>query len=130
MATWDELRNHIQSNWPIMEDNGNHIVLGFRLENGRTQKVIVWDCGQSQNGHWVAVKTPIAQISQIDPRQLLLRNDKLLAGSIGAYDNGLVIYHYSIRIEDVDAAEFETALELVVEVGDNLELELTGSDRF
>ncbi len=113
-----------------MEDNGNHIVLGFRLENGRTQKVIVWDCGQSQNGHWVAVKTPIAQISQIDPRQLLLRNDKLLAGSIGAYDNGLVIYHYSIRIEDVDAAEFETALELVVEVGDNLELELTGSDRF
>lgn len=129
MATWTELCDHIKANWPILEEEETHIAIEFGFDTGRTQRVMVWDDGPTDHGHWVALKTPIAKVSEINPTVLLQRNDQLLAGSIGTYENGLVIYHYQIRIDDLDEAELEVALEMVAVIGDGLELEYRPADR-
>lgn len=130
MTTWSELCDHIKSKWPLLDEEDTHVAIEFGFDTGRTQRVMVWDDGLTDHGHWVAIKTPIAQVPEINPTVLLQRNDQLLAGSIGTYENGLVMFHYQIRIDDLDETELEVALEMVAVIGDGLELEYTGQDRF
>lgn len=130
MATWNDLRNYITSNYKIESDDGSIIRLNFNLPDGRSQYVLVGDTGQVADSHWASVETAIAEVGQIDPRNLLLRNGDLRVGNIGVYENGVVIYQYSVRLNDLDASEIDEAIKLVVLVGDDIEHQLTGADTY
>lgn len=130
MATWNDLRNYITSKYKIKDDQGNLLRLGFNLDGGRAQDILIVDGGKIMDSDWAVVETAVAEQGQISPRDLLVHNAGLKAGTLGVYDNGIVVFRYSVRLNDLDAGEIEDALRIVTLTGDEFESILTGSDTF
>lgn len=70
-----------------------------------------------------------SQVQHVDPRELLIENGKLIAGGI-ALRGELLIFRHSFPLADLDTSEFEEPLRMTVQLGDLLEKNLTGQDRY
>jgi hypothetical protein len=133
MATWEALRSYVMSNYKILEDKGTMLSLGFNLDDGRHQTLIVSRSGELAGSEWAEVSTAVAKESQINPRDLLLRSQHMIVGGFAILENSpenLVLFRHSFPLADLDPSEFEGPLQVVVIVGDNLEKEFTGADTF
>lgn len=126
MATWDDLKAYISSNYKIAADGGDGVVLLFNTVQGRGQTVAVRELADSG---WACIMTPVAHENQVDLRDLLIRNNNMTIGSLGLSDEGMVMLSHTFPLENLDANEFEEPLHRLVMYGDKLELELTGQDR-
>jgi translation elongation factor EF-4 len=126
MASWDDLRSYITSKYKVSSDTGDGLILLFHTVQDRSQAVGVKLLGESG---WAGIMTSVAHESQVDLRDLLVRNNNMTVGSLGLGDDGTVVLSHTFPLENLDANEFEEPLERLVMNGDKLELELTGQDR-
>lgn len=130
MANWDALRSYVKSKYKVADDEGTVLRLLFELDGGRSQMVFVSRCGEIGDSEWADVWTPVAKESQVNLRDLMLRNSKTVVGGLGLLNDGTVIFRHSFPLADLDPSEFEAPLNVAVLFGDRLESELTGADVF
>ena len=125
MADWDALRGYIKSNYKIADDKLSALKLLFDVGGGRSQAVIVSQLGDSG---WVEVSTAVCNESQLDAREALRRNNKMVVGGLAMFDDGTIIFRHSFPLANLDPNEFEEPLHIAANFGDQLERELAGAD--
>jgi len=136
MATWEALKSYIHSNYKVREEspNGKMVVMGFDLDGGRHQTVIVSFNGEVAGSQWAEVSTAVAKESQVGLRDLLVRNSDMVCGGLALMEvpdgENLVVFRHAFPLADLDPSEFEGPLQITVLFGDKLEQELTGGDTF
>ncbi len=129
MATWEDLRQYIYSNYQVADGGGDALRLTFNLGNGRVQNVVV--AGKVMGDYqYFVIWTPICNESQISARDALLRNMNMPLGAIGMIEDGTVFLRHVAPLKDLDVDEFEVPLRAVTQAGDMLEREFVGADRF
>ena len=128
MASWDGLRNYIKSNYIVAMDELDVLGLDFRLENGRTQKVVVRRTALS-SAEWIQILTPVCEEGDIAPREALIKSGEMIVGGLVLLD-GTIYFRHSLPLKDLDIDEFEVPFHLAVGFGDRLEREIVGVDRY
>lgn len=129
MASWNSLKQYITSNYKVTRDDGDVLSMVFEAGGGRSQVVFVRRM-TAADIEWAEIGTPVAEVAQVDPRDCMIRNGKMVIGGLG-FEGDIVIFRHSFPLADLDTAEFEIPLRVVVGFGDRLEMELTqGGDRF
>jgi hypothetical protein len=129
MATWNDLRQYIHSQYQVFDEAPDVIRLIFNLGNGRTQNVLV-SGKQAGAFEYFVIWTPICHESQISARDALVRNATMSIGALGLVPDGTVILRYSAPLKDLDVDEFNVPLQGLTMAGDMLEQEFSGADRF
>lgn len=130
MADWDALHRYIKSQYKVSEDNINSVTLLFNVDDHRSQLVMVHRAGEVAGSEWATISTPICDEGDIDTREALLKSADMIVGGLALIDGGPVIFRHSIRLQDLDPAEFEEPLGIAIQFGDRLERELTGADKY
>jgi hypothetical protein len=130
MADWNALRNYIKAEYKVSGDDLNSLKLLFDVENGRSQLVIVEKIGELGNSEWALISTAVCAEGDIDPREALVKNSEMIVGGLALVDGGPVIFRHSIRLADLDPAEFDEPLKVAAAFGDKLERELSTADNF
>lgn len=130
MADWNALRNYIKSEYKVSSDDLNSLKLLFDLGNGRSQLVVVEKIGDLGNSEWALISTAVCAESDIDPRDALVKSGEMIVGGLALIDGGPVIFRHSIRLADLDPAEFDEPLGVAAAFGDKLEQELSTADNF
>jgi hypothetical protein len=126
MADWSSLRGYIMGKYKVAKDDVDTLTLVFDTADGRSQQVLVSDIG---NG-WAQISTAVCDESQIEPRAALVRNSELRIGALALVDGGPIVFQHSFPLANLDVAEFEEPLAMVVNYGDQLERELSGGDKY
>jgi hypothetical protein len=128
MASWDELRNYIESNYAVVADQLDMLGLDFGLDNGRTQKVLIRRT-PLDGAEWVQILTPVCEEGDIEPREALVLSGKMIVGGLVLLDE-TIYFRHSLPLKDLDTDEFDVPLHLAVGFGDRLEQEIVGVDRY
>ena len=129
MATWNDLRKYIYSQYQVTQEAPGVIRLIFTLGNGRKQNVLV-SGKQAGSFEYFVIWTPICHESQIPAREAMLRNATMSIGALGIIPDGTVILRWSAPLKDLDADEFNVPLKGLAIAGDMLEQEFSGADRY
>jgi hypothetical protein len=129
MASWDGLRNYIKAHYTVATDELDAMALDFRLDDGRTQRVIVRRL-RLGNDEWAEILTPVCREDDIAPRDALRRNSSMVVGGLALGEDGTIVFRHSLPLKDLDPDEFEVPFHLAVRFGDSLERELAGVDRY
>jgi len=131
MASWEGLRSHIKSNYNVAGDELEFMMLGFQLDSGRTQKIVVRKLTLGRD-EWAEISSPVCRVADIDPGEALRRNGQMVFGGLAVadWDNEMVIFRHSLPLKDLDVDEFEVPFHVAVNFADALEQELTGGDQF
>lgn len=130
MADWDALHRYIKSQYKISEDNITSVTLLFNVDDTRSQLVMVHRAGEVEGSEWAVISTAVCDEKDVDYRQALIKSADMIVGGLALIDDGPLIFRHSIRLRDLDPAEFEEPLRIAVNFGDLLERELTGADKY
>jgi hypothetical protein len=131
MATWEGLRSYIRSKYTVANDQFDLLILGFDMEGGRSQTVIVRKLKLGDD-EWAEIASPVCPVGSIDPLAALKTNGQVVVGSLAVadWDENLIVFRHSLPIKDLDLAEFEVPFYIVTSHADRMEQELTGSDTY
>jgi hypothetical protein len=123
MATQQEVRNFIKSNYNVDElDNGSFKTV-FDLGGGRSQLVFL-----TVNEYNVQYQSPFASVDDVSAKQALEANSEFNLG-IQLQGNYYMVVHMA-PLADLDASEIGEGFEYVTNVADVLEKKLVGGDKF
>ena len=131
MATWEGLRNYIKSKYVVAEDQFDFLMLGFTMEEGRAQKVIVRRLRLGSD-EWAEIASPVCAVGRVDPLEALRSNGQVVVGGLALadWDENLIVFRHSLPIKDLDLDEFEVPFQVVVSHADRLEQQFTGGDTY
>ncbi|SHJ22940.1 hypothetical protein SAMN02745244_02007 [Tessaracoccus bendigoensis DSM 12906] len=83
MASWEELREFMHSNWSVRDLDERHLQLVFELPSRRAQTVLIEHASNDETD-WVKFKSPIGELTEID---LWTAGEKLAQKVVG----GLIV---------------------------------------
>ena len=127
MATWQQVKSYIYSNYTVSNDDGVTLTLLFETEAGRSQMIMV---GYVDAGNFSSVvfSSPVAEWSQVSADRVLRATEGVGVGvrSIGNY----IVAHHAQLAASIDEAEIDLPLVLIVNQADQLEKSLGLGDQF
>lgn len=131
MATWNDLKAHIESNFKVDEDSGDLLRLFFSVGDGsRSQFVLVGRLSNDNTGEeWVGISSPIGPLGSFDLAEAARKAWEVLCGGIVVIGD-LVYLHHSAPLINLDTNEFMRPLSIIVEHADRIEAQLRGADHF
>ena len=129
MASWDDLVLWVRVRYEVMASDGASLTFRLPTAEGRDQLVYVHHRGTVEGQDWIQIESPIAPLDAVDLRRLLLRVESHVVGGVAAVGDTAVLRH-AAPLEDLSFAEFEGPFRMVTRIADELEHELTGTDRF
>jgi hypothetical protein len=129
VASWEQLRSYIGSNYKITEDNGELLKLLFSTENGRSQILLVNYSKTGSGVEFAIVASPIATVGTVELNSLLREASEYVVGGVVIYGDLLMLRH-AVPLADLDASDFEVPLHFVVSAADSIEAKFVGSDNF
>ena len=113
-----------------VDDDGDYRVIYNYSKEGRTQLVFVSGTTQSIAGFTIReVFSPAAKVDEdgVSGRQALELLEKSRQAKIGSWEIGGGILYFVIKLPDnVSAAQLEAAMDIVAEVADDMEIEISG----
>ena len=127
MAEWDDLVSFVRVRYEIMRQVDGELWFNLPTRGERTQVVAVRQVTGEDDHPWVEITSPVAKVADIDLGGALALAGEAVAGGAIAVD-GILLYRHSIPLDDTALNGFERPFELVVEVADKMEHELTGAD--
>jgi hypothetical protein len=111
----------------------DEVVLLASLPQGTLQRIGVRLVSVDDEEKWVEVRTPICHDHELDPREALFRNCQLAVGHLELRpDNRKYWYRHMLSLRDLRPpwAQFAYVLALIATVGDWIEHDITGVDRW
>lgn len=127
MATWQQVKNYVYSNYRVNSDEGGHITLLFEVPGGRSQFVSLLHV-EAGNLSGVSFLSPIANWGDISPERLLLATEQIPIG-VRKVGDFLMAYHNQLLIS-IDEPEIDLTLTMVTNFADDLEKSLGLGDKF
>jgi len=126
MATWNEVKEFIKSNYTVQNEEDNMIVLLQKFTDGRSQLIYVMK--KDLNGAvWADISSPIGTLKAGDI-------NSALEALFGATCGGLVkvgdfhAVRHCMPIADLSSDELNGPLKLVAGAADTLEEKFIGGD--
>ena len=134
MATWNEVKTLLKSQYPIMfeKEEVNYSVLGIEFTiagQNRLQKLIISKIPTQGAGEWVQIASPIGKIPQNRLIYTLETVSKLAFGGI-VKDGELYYLRESIQLVTISPKELIDVINTIVPVADALERDCLGSDEY
>ena len=129
MTTWNELVGFLATNYTCTI-NGNSVSLPYSFDDGRTQTVFVNQAGNETHGEWVHVTSAVADVSHVGKLEAICRftASKLCGGVI--IDGTFIVIRDTMPLENLDANEINSSMDLVVGIAEELEKMFIGTDNF
>jgi len=139
--TWGELRDWVVSSFTAPDAPGrvedasdpDQIVLLLEIPNGRLQKVLVRRFVVADDDEWVEVATVVCEEHEIEARDALIQNSSFALGHFALDpDRHLVWYRHTLQLRFLTprSDQFVATLVLMMKVGDHMEYQLTGDDKW
>jgi len=126
MATWNEVKGFLKSNYTLQKEEDNMVVLLQKFTDGRSQLIYVMK--KDLNGSvWADISSPVGTLKAGDINTAL----ELLSG---ATCGGLVkvgdfhAVRHCMPIADLSTEEIDSPLKLVAGAADTLEEKFIGGD--
>lgn len=130
MATWDEFTTYVRATYKITKEDDGLLVLGFNLQDDRSQLVFIQRVSlMSGQEEWAILTSPVGQAAEIDLAKALSKVGNMVVGGL-ATEGDIVVLKHPIPLANLDTNEFERPMRLLVSSADELEKELVGGDRF
>lgn len=131
MATWDQLKEYIHTNYKANEISPRALELLFSTTETRSQTVYVTSLEGPQGEHWASIDSAIGREDAIDiARALRMVGDIVCGGLAHLFVQGedLISIRHVVPLEALDADEFDRPLLMVTAAADEFERQLTGDD--
>lgn len=129
MATWEELRRYIASNYQVDTDKQTFLALDFTIANGRSQRVLVSHIVSTSGQEWVHIESPIGELRNTNLTTLFDRVEHQVCGSLSKVGE-LVTLRHSNLLADLSVEEFEVPLHLICTSADALEGAVSLQDKY
>jgi hypothetical protein len=130
MASWNSFVDYVRRNYKIAKEDRDGLVLVFELDDGRSQMVFLWrQVLMNGTEEWVQIESPCADVDNVSLQQLLKTLGNMVCGGAVIVGNQVHIRNCML-LADMDVAEFERPLQLVVSTADRLEQHFAGGDRY
>jgi hypothetical protein len=124
MATWQEVKSFIKSNYVISQESADVLALEFQIEDNRTQLIFVADFDSVD---CVRFFSPFAKTSDISADQMIKIASTAVFGL--AISGELVGAVHMVPTADLDASEINFPLALLSAYADGLEKSLGLGDK-
>jgi hypothetical protein len=111
----------------------DEVVLMASLPGGTLQRIGVRLASVDDEEEWVQIGTPVCEEHELDPREALVRNCRLVVGHLELRpDNRKYWYRHTLSLRDLRPpwVQFAYVLALIAAVGDSIEHDITGVDRW
>ena len=119
MATWQQVKSYIYSNYKVSDDSGDGLWLLFQTEGGRSQriKIALVDTGNEFSS--VLFMSPVAAWSQVSADRALRATEQVPVSicSTGDY----IFAMHSQLIASIDEAEIDLPMAMITFRADQLE---------
>jgi hypothetical protein len=129
VASWEQLKTYVRSNYKITTDDGNLLKLLFSTSNGRSQVVLVNHVTTGSNVEFAIIASPVANVGTVELNSLLREASEYVVGGVVVYGD-LIMLRHAVPLADLDAGDFEAPLHLVIGAADSIEAKFVGSDAF
>lgn len=133
MADWNDLTAYLKDNFKIIDERDGMLAMGWNLEEGRSQRVLISRKEDPNGDQWAEITTAVSD--DLDDLEAACRiAQRLWCGGIrvlGVDDRDMVMLSDCFPLENLDVNEVMGSLATVVHVGDDLERALGGGqDKF
>lgn len=128
MATWQEVKNFIHTNYVVSNEEGNLLVLQFQTEGGRSQLVFVSGFDSADELSSVRFFSPFARVDQISPAQFAQLASNTIFGVAEVAD--MYGFVHNSFLADLDASEIHVPMNAVTMLADQVERQLGLGDDF
>ena len=131
MATWQEVRTYVHSNYKVEDIDPAMMKMLFDSGNGRSQIIFVghFDLSEAGMGDWLTYFSPFCGTDQATANAVMgVASDNTMFGITEMA--GMYGVRHVAPMLNLDANEIEDPLMAVVFSADNLEKLLTGGDAF
>jgi hypothetical protein len=120
MATWQEVKSYLKSNYKIRSEEDDFVSLVFETGDGRSQLIFV-----AHLNEWIRFSSPIAKKAESDLATIVERAAGFGIGIHGMDWYGLV--HMQL-LATVDSAEIDAGLDWVTAFADEVEKAVSSED--
>lgn len=121
MASWQDVKQFLYSNYKINSDEDGVLSILFETGNNRSQLVFV-----AQTGDFLRLLSPVADEGSASPARVL--GEPSLFG-VTKFGSHFCLVHNQL-LDTVDEAEITGVIPLLAGFADKLESALTGSDSY
>ncbi len=127
MATWQEVKQYVYSNYRVTSDDATRLTLEFQTTLGRSQMVHLI-CGEGSP--YISIFSPIGRTSQIDGNRLLQLTDAG-AKAMGVVQAGDMYMTVGMALlADLSGPELEIPMHWALEEADQYEQALGLGDQY
>lgn len=131
MATWQQVRDYLKSNYKIGPDQGERLRIEFEVRPGRTQLVFLTHQTLMDGAEeWVLIESPFAQLGEVDLQRLLIALENKVCGGLGTADGKFLVLRHAVPLANLDINELERPMQLLINTADAFEFDISGQDRF
>jgi hypothetical protein len=129
MASWDELRGFLKSNFNVVKDEGGGVTIEQKFTDGRSQLLFVRKATVG-DALWADIASPVGNIPQGEMESVLAYlEQKVVCGGLVKCGDLHAIRH-SMPIADLSADEIVDPLRALAASADSIEAAIFGSDKF
>ncbi len=130
MANWDTVKSFLVSNYKCEPFGDSGLKLVFNIRDGRSQVVLVdWAGKSEESARWVSFASPIGSVDEVNLKAAATMAASYVLGGI-TVESGIAFVRTSVPLENLDRNEIVQPMEVLVDVADTIELQLTGGDVF
>ena len=128
MATWSDVQTYLRQRYILAEDTPQLVALDFECTGGRAQRILI-SAFSALGKHWLLLRSRVCERHLLDPEEALRRNAVFAVGYL-ALSEGFYEVVYTVQLDTLEIDELEIPLKALTDTADELELELTGMDRW
>lgn len=119
MATWQQVKNYIYSNYKVADDSGDGLWLLFDTEGGRSQKVKIAFVDTGNQFSSILFMSPVAAWSQVSADRVLRATEQVPVSICSTGD--FIVAMHSQLLASIDEAEIDVPILMVTSRADQLE---------
>ena len=119
MATWQQVKNYIYSNYQVADDSGGMLTLMFNTEGSRSQKVLIVHVDTGNQLESILFMSPVAAWSQVSADRVLRATEEVPV-SIRSTGDCIVATHAQL-LASIDETEIDLPLLMITLHADQLE---------
>jgi len=128
MATWEDVKGFIRSNYKLQKDDGDYFKMVFDVTDTRSQLIFIQKFTTKNENVWMQISSPVGVISSNNLNKALeLLNDTVCGGLVKIGEKHFV--RHCMPIADLSAEELTDPIHFIVNSADELEAKFVGDDK-